>query len=198
MQRAARLRARHIRVRRPNTFLPQITWPVAAIITAVLTVGLLGSYGAGVNAYQQFPGPFVLGADGRTVSPDMISSAKWFAAHEGRNRSILTNTRTLVIFSAYADAQEEYFPQWLLFYPTTAPSPEIVHEFLLSGDDFIVVDERLATDIPIESYFGGSEPPPPSIPLPRASLDKFNHLPWLRLIHRDGNISIYRVVSAGN
>jgi hypothetical protein len=58
-----------------------------------------------------------------------------------------------------------------------------------------VVDARLATDAPIESYFASFEPEPPSIPLPKDSIAKFDNVPWLRMVHRDGNISIFKVRS---
>lgn len=167
-------------------------WQLAA--AAALAMGLIGSYGAGMSAYAQFPGPFVMGADGRTISSDVVRSAEWFSSHEGRGRTIMTTSRVMAVFGAYADAQTRSFPQWEIFFPVGDPASEAIQDLLASGNDFIVVDSRLATDVPLGPYFSSFEPIPPSIPLPAASISKFEHLPWLRLIHRDTNISIYELI----
>ena len=160
-----------------------------------LLVVLVGNYGSAVNAYQRLPGPFVLGVDGRNVSQDMVRSAQWFARHEGRGQQILTTLRTRAVFGAYADTQGVSFHGWDVLFPETPPPPEVVAAVREAGIRYVVVDRRVSTDEAAGQYFGiAGEPEPPDNPLPKGSVGKFSRLPWLRLVHTDDNILIYRVI----
>jgi hypothetical protein len=165
----------------------------ALLASAALSVALVGDYSASSNAYERFPGPFVLNTDGRNVTSDMIRSAQWFAASEGRGQSILTTSRTFAVFGAYAGAQQRPFPAWEIFFPLVRPEKRYVDLMREKGFRYIVTDDRMTTELPHGRYFNLAEPNPPAWPLPAACLTKFDSLKWLSKIHQDGHITIYRL-----
>jgi hypothetical protein len=164
----------------------------------LLIILLVGNYAAGANAYLQFPGQFEINTDGRSVSTDMVQAADWFAAHEGRGRVVMTTIRASAVFGAYAgtvDAQPG--PQgpyaWDVFYRKHLSQVQH-HQLLDTGVQFIIVDRRLAHVLPQElPYFSVYESPPPSLPLPTASISKFSRTRWLKQVYYGTNISIFQV-----
>lgn len=171
-------------------FSPALLTGVGVLCSVAI---LVASFASEDNAARRLPGPFQLGADGRTFTAATVRAAQWFERTQGSGQTVITNHRTLTVFGSYGDAVEPPFPQWLIFYPTTEPDPTVVHSFLSSGINYVIVDSELAKSVPVETYFGTGEPPAPSVPLPQASLTKFDTLPWLSRIHTDGNITIYKV-----
>jgi hypothetical protein len=168
------------------------TLRISAAMGAFTVIGV-ASYASSVNLYERFPGRYVLGADGRDLTPDLLRSADWFADNVGYGASVLAARRTFVAFGAYADATKPAINGWEIFFPTSLSQGEVA-KLLASDTQYVAVDDRLATAVPQQSYFSVYEPTPPSVPLPQASIAKFASVPWLKLVHRDANISIYRVV----
>jgi hypothetical protein len=165
-------------------------------MAVALTVLLVGNYGSSVSALYRFPGRFVMGADGRGYSPDMIRSAEWFRKSIGTEQAISTTGRDFIIFGAYAQARKSKVNGWTLFYPTAALPPSVHTELLAADTRYVVVDTRLDTVANQGYYFELWEPRAPASPLPRASIAKFASTPWLSLVHKDGFTEIYRVSPA--
>lgn len=165
----------------------------AMVITLVVLLMQMGSYGANVNATEMFPGPFIMGVDGRTTN-EQVDMAKWFATHEGFGKVVLTDHRNFEVLVAFADAQASSFPAWELFFPTVPPQRSVVANLYADDVQFVLVDKRLATDFSSFLWFSNSEPLPPSDPLPKASILKFSRLPYLRLIHSTQHLSLYKVL----
>ncbi len=67
------------------------------------------------------------------------------------------------------------FPGWELFFPVTPPRPAIVSELRNDGIQFVVVDNRLATEPPERGTYFSSFEPGVVVPLPEASVAKFDH-----------------------
>ena len=169
----------------------RLTRPLAVAGVMVL---LVANYAAACNAYERFPGRFVLNSDGRNVDVSLTRSATWFSDHGGRGSTILTNFRSLSVFGAYAHTRSPSdFPTWAIFYPTRAPAEFYVDKARKAGVQYVVVDSRLATDKPLAlPYFDNYDPDPPSVPLPLDSITKFDRLPYLTLLHVDQTVRIYR------
>lgn len=161
----------------------------------ILSVVLVqvGNYGGNVNSVDMFPGPFIMEADGRTT-PEQIEMAKWFAAHEGYGRFVVTDKRNFEVLVAYSDALPSSFQPWVLFFPTEPPSASVVSMLYKDHVQFVLVDQRLTLDRTPSLWFSNSQPKAPANPLPRQAIDKFARLPYLRKIHKVGSLTMYEVV----
>jgi hypothetical protein len=168
-------------------------WRWMAII-GICTV-LMGNYASAVNDQERFPGPFVFGSDGRNVPNELVDLSQWFARTEGPGRIVLSDLRTYTVFGAYAEAQDpSEFPGWELFFPVAPPRPEIVTELRDDGIQFVVVDDRLATEPPQRGFYFASYEPRVETPLPEASVAKFDRISWLRAIRRTQHYTVYQVI----
>jgi hypothetical protein len=155
---------------------------------------LMGNYASAVNDEERFPGQFVFGSDGRNMPTELVDLTKWFVQSEGRGRVVLADLRTYAAFGAYAEAKDPVsFPGWELFFPITPPRPEIVSELRNDGIQFVVVDNRLATEPPERGTYFSSFEPGVVVPLPEASVAKFDTISWLQAIHRTEHYTIYQV-----
>jgi len=165
-----------------------------ALCALCLLTVLAGNYAAQVNDSERFPGPFVFGSDGRSVSPELISLAQWFRTAEGTNQIVLTDFRTFTAFGAYADAIDTPgFPAWDVFFPVVAGSSDMEHLVVRSGARFLIVDNRLATTPPERGYYFSPQEPATLQPLPELSITKFATYPWLHVIHTTDHYVVYAV-----
>ncbi len=171
---------------------------LAGTVGMVLLVGavLMSSYATSVNLYSRFPGPYVMGADGRDDTSDVQRSATWLLDAAGPGAKILSTRRTAMVFTAVSTAQLVAYPGWQIFYPPTQPNASWIELLRSTGAQYLVVDDRLDSAIPTQSYFKPTELPAPSTPLPVASVEKFKQSSWLQEVHADGHIVIYRLIDS--
>jgi hypothetical protein len=167
-------------------------WALAAAALALLC----GSYGIGVNVDSMFGGHFVLLSDDRSVTQENIGVARWILDHDGPGRVVLADSRDEVVLEAWGRARPG--PSrlaWETFFPAQGPPPAVARADVRAHVRFIVVDDRMATQIPPQGYYfsSGYEPAVPQ-PLPSASLTKFKDDSWLRLVHRTEHYAVYQVL----
>jgi hypothetical protein len=156
---------------------------------------LMGNYASAVNDSERFPGPFVFGSDGRNMPTELVDLTKWFVQTEGRGRVVLSDLRTYAAFGSYAEAKDPVsFPGWEVFFPVTPPRPQIVAELRDAGIQFVVVDDRLATEPPERGTYFSSFEPGVEEPLPEASVSKFDSISWLRAIRHTEHYTVYQVI----
>jgi hypothetical protein len=168
-----------------------LRWVAIVGVCAVL----MGNYASAVNDQERFPGPFVFGSDGRSVPNELVDLSKWFVRTEGSGRIVLSDLRTYTVFGAYAGARDPArFPGWEVFFPVKPPRPAIVTELRDDGIQFVVVDDRLATDPPQRGYYFSSYEPRVETPLPEASVAKFDRISWLRAVRRTEHYTVYQVI----
>jgi hypothetical protein len=168
-----------------------LRWAAVIGLCAVL----MGNYASSVNDQERFPGPFIFGSDGRNVPNELVDLSKWFVRTEGPGRVVLSDMRTYTIFGAYAEARDPTaFPGWEVFFPMTPPRPAIVSELRNDGIQFVVVDDRLATEPPQHGFYFASYEPRVETPLPEASVAKFDRISWLRAVRRTEHYTVYQVI----
>ena len=83
---------------------------------------------------------------------------------------------------------------WVYISPKLSTTAELA-DLVKRGVDFIVVDDRLTTDVPrIGHYFEPGEPDSPwAEPMPASNLTKFDQEPCLNRVFDSGHITIYAV-----
>lgn len=170
-----------------------------ALVTCALSVILLGGVildaGAG---YTGLPGPYVVGADGRSVEPEGVNAALWAATYLGPDHRVGTDRTNQMLMSTYGDQHVvteigDFLDVSPLFYSTQFTADD--QALLRAGKiQYIVVDLRLSTAVPaLGFYFVTDEPEANHIttPISQSALTKFNTVPQLNRIFDSGNIVIY-------
>jgi hypothetical protein len=161
-------------------------------IACLAIVVVIGSYGAAVNYIEMFPGRFVFQSDGRDSPQELVNVAEWMNVHGGHGAAFAADYRSSVLIAAYTLGTPEDALADEIIAPTTSPSPSVVLQAKTTLK-FVVVDRRLTTDLSATYYFGPAVPLGPE-PLPKQSLAKLLHLPWLRLVYSTLHYDVYRVL----
>jgi hypothetical protein len=174
-----------------------ITSYVAAF--ALWATMLVGNVAAGLDESYRFPGPFIFGSDTRSLTPELLAAASWFDQHMGSGVRIVTDRYSGLGFVLDADSwtasPSAGFPAYDLFFSDKPPSAELVEELASSDYRYLVVDKRVATELPaIGSYFEPDEPfsGTSASPIPAANIDRYQTTPWTIKVFESDHYVIYR------
>jgi hypothetical protein len=175
-------------------------------LTVALVITLVGGVAAGLDASYRFPGPFLYGSDARSVTPELIATSNWFLARFGAGNKIVIDRYTGLIFASFGlqapASPSAGFPVWNLYLAkpgTKIEPPFLLYDLSLSNYTYLIVDARIAYDLPeLGVYFTPSDPP---YLLPKngksvfyGNLNKFNTIQWTIKVFQSDNYSIYRFV----
>jgi uncharacterized membrane protein YhaH (DUF805 family) len=175
---------------------------VVAAGTAALLVAsdaFVGNVAAGLDTAYRFPGPFVFGSDTRSVTPELVGLAAWFGQNLGPKQHIVTDRYTGLILVRDADAEPASpaisFPTYDLYFNDGPPGSYLVYELSSSGYAYLIIDKRMATQLPEVGVFfepdepfayGGRDP----ITVPK--LDRYDYLPWTTEVFDSDDYAVYR------
>lgn len=159
---------------------------------------LVGNFGANVNDYWQFPGPFLVNMDGRTASPALIDAALWMARHAPPATHILSTSEESGVFYGYATAVDPSFElSWQVFFSTPTVPSLFLQGIKSQRVKYIVVDYRIATMYPTAMpYFSDYEPLLERYPPSLSVLTKFAHVSWATRVYASGPVSIFAINDA--
>ncbi len=178
-----------------------LNWQQMALITSVITIIFLGGIilQAG-SSLSSLPGPYLVGADNRSIETEGIEAAQWTPTNIGLNNRVATDRINRLLMSTYGDQhvvtslQDKVDVSPVFFADTLGPD-EVA---LLKSEriQYLVVDLRLSTAPPLEGvYFEDGEPDSyhHTSPLPLGSLKKFSGFQQINRVFDSGNIIIYDV-----
>jgi hypothetical protein len=179
-------------------------WPARAVhrgkmIAGWLAVVFLGGVIVGWGPPLTLPGPYVVGADSRSVDLVGIAATTWTRDHLGTGNHFAADRTNSNLLATYGDQ-----------YPITpyAHRVDTTRLFLSPTFDrtdaaivlqgrirYVLVDERLSTALPLLGTFDGYNgvPVPAGQPVPLSWLTKFDDLPEASLIYDNGHIRIYQI-----
>ena len=173
-----------------------------AVGTATLLVAsdaFVGNVAAGLDTDYRFPGPFVFGSDTRSVTPELVGLAAWFGKYIGPQQHIVTDRYTGLILVRDADAEPASpaigFPTYDLYFNDGPPGSYLVYELSSSHYAYLIIDKRMATQLPEVGVFfepdepfayGGRDP----ITVPK--LDRYDFLPWTTEVFDSNDYAVYR------
>ena len=175
-------------------------------LAAILATSLVGGTAAGLDASYRFPGPFLYGSDTRSITPELLDASKWFTARFGTNNNVITDRYTGLVFGSFG-LQDTMYPSGKLpYYSLYAAGPGakiepayLVYDLGILNVTYLIVDERMAYDIPELGVYFTSADPVSLHPVNGKSdfygkLDKFNTFSWMTKVYQSENYSIYRLV----
>jgi hypothetical protein len=164
------------------------------LITSALAVVFLGSvivaFGANLSA---LPGPYIVGADTRSVEPEGIEAAKWSLVALGPNNPIATDRINQMLMSTYGGQRmitnlNDNVDISPLFFSSQLSSDDIgIIQYMKIR--YLVVDLRLSNALPLDGFYFESDHP--KSPIAKEALTKFNTIPQINRLFDSGNIVIY-------
>jgi hypothetical protein len=172
--------------------------PRSALLAAWLSVVFLGGLVVGWQPAQQLPGPYLAGADGRSVDPVGVCAAQWSGGHLGTGNRVVADVTNRNLLGSYGQQDPVTY-----YNSGVATAPLVLSPTFDDGDlaivrdghvRYVVVDRRLSTARPlIGLYFEDGEPAtlPSGAPIPVSWLDKFDAIPGVSRVYDNGEIRIY-------
>jgi hypothetical protein len=164
--------------------------------TIVFAGGIIANAG---STERLLPGPYLVGADARSIEPESVTAARW-APLLGPDHRILSDRTNRLLFGAYGEQSpitslaDDVSLSWVLF--STQLGAEEREALAAAGAEFIVIDGRLSTDLPrVGIYVEPGEPDAfqHTVPIPAEALRKFDGVQGISLIYDSGNIKVYDV-----
>jgi hypothetical protein len=170
---------------------------LGVVLALVLFVGGIV---VGTAPYLRLPGPYLVGADSRSIDARTITAADWVRAHLpvgsvfASDRSNGLALAAIGLVDPAQGLQRGESVPYLYFSRSLDPRDwDTIRAF---GIRYILVDLRLSTALPdIGIYFSPDEPLAGHYtrPIPRVGLTKFATTRRLTRIFSDGDIKIYQV-----
>jgi hypothetical protein len=176
---------------------------VRLLATAAGCVLVLGGVTVGQSSTTLLPGPYVAGADARSITAEGVAAARWARKAlppEGRMLADAGN-KGLMAAIGLQDPEGGFVFGEALGVIVTKPVLTPWLESLIAYDklEYIVVDMRLSRNLPRSGhYFDGGDPGPFTEPLTTRALQKFSDSAKLDKIYTSGNIRIYKVVGGAS
>ena len=179
--------------------LAQRTVGCIAAVTWVLLVGM-GGVILGISGPLRLPGPYLVGADQRSVDGATLSAARYASEALPRNSIVLADRMTAKTLGAYGrvdpvrrSARSGHFS---LIVTSDHFGPRVRDIAWEKGIRYVVVDERDSTALPLSGYyFGASEPGAfkHTRPIPVPALHKFERIPDVDTVYDSGTIRIFDI-----
>jgi hypothetical protein len=170
----------------------------ALALTAVALVVFLGGFIIGELPATRQPGPFLVGAEDRSISPQGIDAARFAASHLPAHSRVLVDRQNGTLMTAYGDLNPVFgqlngtpVTRVLFSRRFDRRDRQVIKDDLI---DYIVVDRRLSRELPVLGYY--VEPDEAgafrrTTPINSALLAKFNHARGLSKVFVNGPIAIY-------
>jgi O-antigen/teichoic acid export membrane protein len=165
-------------------------------VIAIASVCFLGGmiFGSGPSI-TYVPGPYIPGANQRSVGAPTLAAAQWASTHLPAGSNIAADRQSGALLADYADVNlvttiGGFVDPSPIFFGKTFDDSDVS---LIRKDDirYIVVDQRLATSLPLfGTYFEVGEAPP-GTRLTSEELNKFGSLKSISRIYDNGSIQIY-------
>jgi hypothetical protein len=167
-------------------------------ITVVATITFLGGFLIGELQATRQPGPYLVGAEDRSITSEGLAAARFAAAHLPPQARILadrTNATLLgsfgrldPVFGRYVDIS---LPRVLFSAKLDRADARAIHGQSLA---YVVVDRRLSREVPLIGYYVESDEEGAferRLPIAIESLRKFESAPGVDKVYSNGPISIY-------
>ena len=170
----------------------------ALAVTAVGAVVFVGGFIIGELPATRQPGPFLVGAEDRSISPQGIDAARFAANHLPAHSRVLVDRQNGTLMTAYGDLNPVFgqlngtpVTRVLFSRRFDRRDRQVVKDDLI---DYIVVDRRLSRELPVLGYY--VEPDEAGAfrrtkPINSVLLAKFNQARGLSKVFVNGPIAIY-------
>jgi hypothetical protein len=169
--------------------------------TAAGCVVVLGGITVGQSSTTLLPGPYVVGADARSITAEGVAAARWARKTLPPDGRMLTDSANKGLMAAIGlqDPQGGAALGEPLGTIITAPTLSPKVEAMIAYDklEYVVVDMRLTRDLPRSGhYFDSGDPGGYTRPLAAGALAKFSRSGKLDKIYSSGNIRVFKVVAS--
>jgi hypothetical protein len=171
---------------------------IALALTAVALVVFLGGFIIGELPATRQPGPFLVGAEDRSISAQGVAAAHFAASELPAHSRILVDRPNATLMASYGELNPVFgqirgTPVTRVFFSKRFDprNRRVIRNDLI---DYILVDRRLTRELPVLGYYFEADEAGAfsrTSPIPISSFAKFNHAYGLSRVYVNGPITIY-------
>jgi hypothetical protein len=155
---------------------------------------------AGWSTWERLPGPYLVGADARSIEPQGVAAAYWARTYLGPRNQIVVDRTNRLLMGAYGEQNPLRTGASAVFFaPTFGWDDQTL--FRRERIQYVVLDHRLSLELPEKGiYIERAEPGAfnHKTPLDPQIFTKFDGLPGVNRLFDSGEISIYAVEAISN
>jgi hypothetical protein len=174
--------------------------PGKVVMVCAVVVLMIGNVSANMNEVYRFPGPYVYGSDTRAATAEIRAAASWLRATQGPDQPLIGDRGIQVAFASTGGGilgvPSDGYPLWDFVLSSSPPSEALLEQTRADDLRFVVIDEHQVTALPsVGFYLDQNEPLAQQRdgPLPRATLTKWEHMPYAMRVYSSDWIAIYRL-----
>jgi hypothetical protein len=171
-------------------------------LAVLATICFVGGFIVGELQATRQPGPYLVGAEGRSISPEGVATANFAAEKLPPESRVFTDRNNATLLGSYGGVNPIFGRYGTFSLPRILFSPRFgrADERAIHGQSlaYIVVDHRLSRELPLIGYYVESDEPGAFTrrrPLSPAALEKFTAVPGVSRIYTNGPIDIYDVTA---
>jgi hypothetical protein len=161
-------------------------------------VTFVGAFLLGELQATRQPGPYLVGAEDRSVTPQGIAAADFAAAHLPPGSRVLSDRTTATLLGSYGGMDPIFGRYAGISLPRVIFAPRFEHadERVIHGQSlsFVVIDRRLSRETPLIGYYVESDEPGAFVrrrAVGTEVLEKLRSVPGVSKIYANGQIVIY-------
>jgi hypothetical protein len=174
-------------------------WGTAAAM-AVATIVFMGGVVVGTPYWARLPGPFLISADPRSVTPIGINTATWMRSHLGLDNKLMTDRVNRVLTKTYGlqhpiSAVGDQIDVKSAFFSDTITG-DIRRLLRKSGVKYVEADERLPASLPYVGVYverGELTSHTWNEPMSLTAITKWATMGSVDLIYDAGEIRLYNI-----
>ncbi len=192
-----RPRPRGPRLLRMDTFQLKVRVPAIVHGTAIAVLLMVGArVGGWPPLWDALPGPYLASGYERGVDRQGVSAAIWTRNWLGVDHRVAADLTGVTLISTYGGQDPVGEASQLWYDATWNLNDELLLQSL--AIDYLWVDTRLATQIPISGSYFPVDPQngQHTSPIPVANLDKFDGVTGINKYYDNGSIVIYDMRTA--
>lgn len=180
----------------------RVRWRAAwrTAVLAPIAVMLVGGLIIGLPAWARMPGPYLAGADVRSINAESIAAAQWARSVLGTDNRLAADATNRLLMGSYGGQHVVWGQQGESELSRVFLSPTFgrTEERLLQDHqvEYVLIDRRLAGVVPISGeYFekGENLRIRDGRPLDAATLAKFDSLSMVSRVFDSGHVQVYDV-----
>jgi hypothetical protein len=163
-----------------------------ATFSGVATLVFIGGVIIGTPPWARLPGPYLVSGDTRAFQPESLSASAWLRLTFGTDNKVVADATNELVMGSYGGQDVLHGLSWVFFSPVFGRAE--LDALRASSVQFIVVDHRLTTMLPVVGYYYETGEPGAfqhTEPMKPAQLEKFDESPELTRVFDSGNITIY-------
>ncbi|MEO5744911.1 MAG: hypothetical protein ABIQ53_10030 [Terracoccus sp.] len=168
------------------------------LVSAVMVV-IVGNVAAGLDEAYRFPGPYTVGSDTGSQTPELAALSQWFPATVGPANKVVSDRFTGLSLGTFGsqllDAPSAGFPTYQLWLDRGVPSPTLIEELSTSDYRYLVIDKQMALPVKeLQDFFTGTAAASSdgTTTVTAADLERYANYGWLSRVYDSTNFAVYR------